>query len=182
MPTTTPSGWRSVWQSMPRAIFSNDSPISKEGMPQANSTTSIPRLRSPRASDSVLPCSVEMPRQSSSKASSNKIFTRNSTWARSFGGVSRHIGKAALAAATTSFTSAGPHIGTVAMTLPRDGLKTWLLPLPATSFHFPPTYKGQLASTDALMSGGIRTEPSGQGRRTASRSHRRPIPRRSSPW
>src|ERR1039457_6452220 len=42
MPTQTPSGWRMVSQSMPRAMFSNASPISSDGTPHANSTLSMP--------------------------------------------------------------------------------------------------------------------------------------------
>ena len=43
MPATTPSGWRSVQLSMPVETWSVKSPFSSCGMPQANSTMSMPR-------------------------------------------------------------------------------------------------------------------------------------------
>ena len=65
MPAHTPTGWRSVWQSTPVPTFSVYSPLSRCGMPQANSTTSMPRCTLPSASASVLPCSSEASRASS---------------------------------------------------------------------------------------------------------------------
>ncbi len=58
MPATTPSGWRIDQASMPVPTASVYSPLSRCGMPQANSTTSSPRCTSPSASDSTLPCSA----------------------------------------------------------------------------------------------------------------------------
>ena len=49
MPATTPSGWRSAVESTGPTLPEN-SPLSSCGMPQANSTTSMPRVSSPRAS------------------------------------------------------------------------------------------------------------------------------------
>ncbi len=43
MPTQTPTGWRIVSQSTCRAMFGSDWPMIRLGMPQANSTTSMPR-------------------------------------------------------------------------------------------------------------------------------------------
>ena len=57
MPAHTPSGWRSDQLSMPVPTWSVNSPFSSCGMPQANSTTSMPRVTSPCASRSTLPCS-----------------------------------------------------------------------------------------------------------------------------
>ena len=42
MPAQTPSGWRSDQLSMPLPTLSENSPLSRCGMPQANSTTSMP--------------------------------------------------------------------------------------------------------------------------------------------
>ena len=47
MPATTPSGWRSEKRSVPGPALSVYSPLSRCGMPQANSTTSRPRWMSP---------------------------------------------------------------------------------------------------------------------------------------
>ncbi|MNT01576.1 hypothetical protein D3C72_1360480 [compost metagenome] len=57
MPATTPSAWRIDQASMPREIWSVNSPFSSCGMPTANSTISMPRATSPCASAKVLPCS-----------------------------------------------------------------------------------------------------------------------------
>src|SRR3954451_1742799 len=57
MPATTPSGWRKLKLSTPVETWSEYSPLSSCGMPQANSTTSSPRWTSPAASESTLPCS-----------------------------------------------------------------------------------------------------------------------------
>ena len=57
MPAHTPIGWRTVWQSTPVPTFSECSPLRRCGMPQANSTTSMPRCTEPIASGRVLPCS-----------------------------------------------------------------------------------------------------------------------------
>jgi hypothetical protein len=57
MPAHTPTGWRTVCVSTCVPTFSAYSPFRRCGMPQANSTTSIPRCTEPMASGSVLPCS-----------------------------------------------------------------------------------------------------------------------------
>ena len=66
MPATTPTGWRIAKLSMPAATPSEYSPFRSCGMPQANSTTSMPRASSPFASASVLPCSADSISASSS--------------------------------------------------------------------------------------------------------------------
>ena len=72
MPAQTPKGSRMVIPSTSSARRGRFSPLARCEMPQANSTTSTPRRRSPRASSRVLPFSVAMSRLSSSKwASSN---------------------------------------------------------------------------------------------------------------
>ncbi len=60
MPAVTPSGWRSCQLSMPPPTLSECRPESSRGAPQANSTTSMPRVTSPSASASTLPCSRVM--------------------------------------------------------------------------------------------------------------------------
>ena len=100
IPATTPSGCRIESQSMPRATFSADSPIRRLGAPQANSMFSRPRRTSPRASPSVLPCSVVTLRASSSKWSSRSTLSRKRIRARSTGGVSIQPGNAFAAACT----------------------------------------------------------------------------------
>ena len=74
MPTQTPWAWRTISQSIPRATFSNTSPLSSSGMPQAYSTTSMPRRRSPLASTRFFPCSREMLLAKASNSSSRSIL------------------------------------------------------------------------------------------------------------
>ena len=135
-----------VSQSMPRAMFSRLSPISSDGIPQANSTISIPRRTSPRDSTSVLPCSRMLPRTSSSKCSSSSVLSRKKTRARSVGGVSAQPGKAAAAASTASLTCAAVHIGVSAITSPVEGLWTGVVGTPFTWRHSPPKETGQGSS------------------------------------
>ncbi len=66
MPAQTPTGWRCDQLSTLVPTFSLNSPFSICGMPQANSTTSVPRMTSPRASENTLPCSTVISRASSS--------------------------------------------------------------------------------------------------------------------
>ena len=68
-PATTPRGCRSVQLSMPVETWSVKSPLSSWGMPHANSTTSIPRMTSPCASENTLPCSAVMSLAISSRCS-----------------------------------------------------------------------------------------------------------------
>ena len=76
--------------------FSEYSPFSRCGMPQANSTTSMPRCTEPIASASVLPCSSV-----TSSASGFLVFLQerqkflHDARAPQDGGVSRHSGNAA---------------------------------------------------------------------------------------
>src|SRR3954447_18252571 len=144
MPTQTPRGWRIVSQSIPRATFSIVSPLSKEGTPQANSTISILRRTSPRDSVKVLPCSRVLQRVISSNFSSSIVLKRNSTRARSTGGVSHQGGNAASAASTASFTCAAVHIGVSAITSPVEGLYTGEVSTLRSSCHSPLTKTGQI--------------------------------------
>jgi hypothetical protein len=105
MPATTPSGWRIDQASMPRAIWSVNSPFSICGMPTANSTTSIPRATSPWASAKVFPCSRVIRAAKSSVCCWHSCRYLNSTRARASGGVAAQAGKAAVAAATAASTS-----------------------------------------------------------------------------
>ncbi len=57
MPAQTPSGWRMVLQSMPRATSFSESPIIRLGMPHATSTIWMARRTSIVASSTVLPFS-----------------------------------------------------------------------------------------------------------------------------
>ena len=93
-------------------------------MPQANSTTSMPRCTEPMASGSVLPCSSV-----TIDASSFWCFFirfRNSciTRARRSGGVSRHAGRAVPAASTARFIILESEKTTLRVTCPVAGLNT----------------------------------------------------------
>ena len=71
---TTPSGNLYETLSMPRATSRTLSPIRRVGIPQANSTTSMPRLTSPPASLASLPFSKVTRSRSSPKCSSRSIL------------------------------------------------------------------------------------------------------------
>ena len=93
-------------------------------MPQANSTTSWPRVTSPRASESTLPCSAVMIAASSSLRAFSSSRNANRIWVRLASEVSRQRGNAAAAAATTSFTSSSLASASWAVTSPVAGLVT----------------------------------------------------------
>ena len=82
IPATTPSGWRIEYESTSVETFSEKPPLSRCGMPQANSTTSRPRATSPAASLATLPCSSVMSFASSvawvltSSRKANRTVTR----------------------------------------------------------------------------------------------------------
>ena len=60
------------------------------------------------------------------------------TLARSTTGVSAHCGKSGGGGLTAASISSAPHSGTLAMTLPRDGLKTSPQRLALDDFQWPP--------------------------------------------
>ena len=74
-------------------------------MPQANSTTSWPRLTSPSASETTLPCSLVMISASSPLRSLSSSRNLNRIAVRLASEVSRHAGNAAAAASITARAS-----------------------------------------------------------------------------
>ena len=124
MPATTPSGAYSLHESTSRPTFIECSPLSRCGMPQANSTTSIPRVTSPFASDSTLPCSEVMMAARSSAWRSSNALNLNITRARFDGVVADQSGKATAAASTAVRTSWTEASGTRLVTWPVAGSKT----------------------------------------------------------
>src|SRR5579875_3898630 len=139
IPAQTPRGCRIVSQSTLRAMLAIDSPMIKLGMPQANSTTSIPRRTDALASGRVLPCSRVTVRAISSQFSSSLFLNLNMRRARSTTGTSFHSRAAACAACTAASTSSAPHIGTLAMTPPVEGFVTSPNSVAFESTHCPPT-------------------------------------------
>ena len=124
MPATTPSGWRSVQLSMPVLTWSVKSPLSNCGMPQANSTMSMPRETSPWASVKTLPCSAVMAWAKASRCWFSSSRNLNITRARRSGGRADQAGKAAFAAATAAATSSALPSATRPVTAPLAGLVT----------------------------------------------------------
>ena len=122
MPATTPSGWRMDQLSMPVPTCSVNSPFRSCGMPVANSMFSSPRVASPLASDSTLPCSEVRIRANSSMCCSKSSRKRKSTRARRSGGCADQAGNAACAQATAASSSARLASGTSACTWPVAGL------------------------------------------------------------
>ena len=123
MPAHTPSGWRNDRRSTPVPTFSLNSPLSSCGMPQANSTTSMPRTTSPLASASVLPCSELTRSASSSICCSSRSLSLNMMRARRSGVTAAHLGRASRAACTAASTSAALANATRPDFSPTDGLK-----------------------------------------------------------
>ncbi len=122
IPATTPSGWRIEYASTPVDTFSENAPLSRCGMPQANSTTSAPRAISPAASEATLPCSELISAASSPCRARSCSRNANITPARFTSEVSAQPGAAAAAAATAASTSSGPAKSTVPVTSPVAGL------------------------------------------------------------
>jgi hypothetical protein len=124
MPATTPSGWRIEYMSMPGPAPSENSPLMRWGTPMANSHTSTPRWMSPALSGTVLPCSSDSMRASSSLCwwmrSTNFIITRARTWAF----LAAQPGCAAAAFSTALRISSLLARATFAWTSPVLGLKT----------------------------------------------------------
>ena len=121
MPATTPTGCRIEYESTPVETFSENPPLSRCGMPQANSTTSRPRATSPAASEATLPCSsvISWARFFAFALTSSR--NSNSTEARLASEMRRQSRSASVAAATAASTSAGVAKSTWPLTWPVAG-------------------------------------------------------------
>ena len=124
--------------------------MSIDGAPHATSTHSMPRRKLPRASSSVLPCSVVTMRAISSKCSSSSCLNLNIVRARATGGVSLHPGKAAVAALTAASTSVFGASGVRAITSPRAGLWTGTKSRAAEGVHRPPMKWGSTSGCSMM--------------------------------
>ena len=124
MPATTPRGWRTDEASTPVETSSLNSPFSRWGMPQANSTTSMPRATSPRASSRTLPCSAVTAAARSSRWRSHSSRKAKRIRLRAVSDVSRHASAAAAAPVTAASTSAREARTTSADWRPVAGSKT----------------------------------------------------------
>ncbi len=90
-------------------------------MPQANSTTSRPRVTSPRASETTLPCSAVISSASSCLCWFTSSRNANSTWVRLVSDEFRQEANAAAAEATAWSTSSTEASGTSVRTVPSAG-------------------------------------------------------------
>ena len=124
MPATTPRGWRIDDASTPVDTSSENSPFNRWGMPQANSTTSMPRATSPRASSSTLPCSAVISRARSSRCRSTSSRKVKRIRVRAVSDVSRQPAQASAAAATARSTSRRQDSTTSPVCAPVAGSKT----------------------------------------------------------
>jgi hypothetical protein len=95
--------------------------LSRCGIPQANSTTSRPRVTSPSASESTLPCSSVMIAASSSLRSFSSSRKLNRTCVRRVIEVVPHSANAVFAAATASSMIRIEAKSTVPLTWPVAG-------------------------------------------------------------
>ena len=124
MPATTPSGSRNEYVSTSVDTWSEKSPLSREAMPHANSTTSSPRCTSPSASESTLPCSSVISSAISLACAFTSSRKANSTFVRRLTEVCAHAGKASAAAPMAARTSAADPSRTSACCWPVAGLYT----------------------------------------------------------
>ena len=90
----TPGGTRKRMTVNRWSDIFRDPPFSRCGPPQANSTISIPRVTSPLASSSVLPCSREITAASLSEFCSSKTLNFCSTWDLRNGVIDAQLGRA----------------------------------------------------------------------------------------
>ncbi len=121
MPATTPTGCLIEYESTPVETFSENPPLSRCGMPQANSTTSRPRATSPAASEATLPCSSVISWASLLAFARRSSRNANSTEARLASETRRQVWNASLAASTARSTSAGVAKSTWPLTCPVAG-------------------------------------------------------------
>ena len=149
MTADQPSGWRIEDTSTRVEAFSVNPPLSRCGMPQANSTTSWPRATSPRASASTLPCSAVMSSASSSARALSSSRKRNRIWVRRASDVSRQPGNAAFAAATAASTSAGAANASRAVIAPVAGSVTSENRTPVPSWFAPATQWWRARTVDS---------------------------------
>src|SRR6478609_3812261 len=124
MTPTTPSGCRNEETSTFVDAFSVRLPLSRCASPQANSTTSWPRVTSPRASESTLPCSLVMISAASCLRSFSSSRNRNRICVRRARDMSRHAGHAACAEAMIASASAGDASASRLVTRPVAGSNT----------------------------------------------------------
>src|SRR5579885_658862 len=99
-------------------------PLSRLGSPQQNSITSSPRVTSPSASGSTLPCSAVRMRAISSRRSCTSSRMRKKSSARRASESDRHAGNAAFAAWTAASTSSTEAKSTAPVCSPVAGLNT----------------------------------------------------------
>ena len=124
MMATGPIGWRRLNTSTPVDTCSLCSPLARCGAPSANSTTSWPRVTSPSASESTLPCSSVMIAASSGLRALSSSRNLNRICWRIAQLISLHLTNASDAAAAAKSTSEVSASSTVLVTTPSAGSKT----------------------------------------------------------
>ena len=124
MPTLTPNGCLMLQLSISVPTFSEYSPFNKCGMPQANSTTSMPRVIEPAESDKILPCSEVSSSASLSISRKIKSLNLKNTLDLVRGGVAAHFFPASTAQSMASFTSSAFANETFFVISPFAGLNT----------------------------------------------------------
>ena len=122
MPATTPSGWRRVCTSTPVEASALNSLLDAWLIPQTNSIVSRPRAISPRASSTVLPCSLEITSASSCSCVTMSSRMRNRIMVRLASEVRPHVFCASVATRTASSTVVASPTSSWALTSPLDGL------------------------------------------------------------
>ena len=124
MPAHTPIGIIWLKLSTPPPTFRLCSPFCRCGIPQANSTTSKPRVNSPLASENTLPCSAVISSANSSACSSTSALNLNIMRARFSGVTLLQVLNASCALAMAARVSSADDRATSLLWLPVAGLKT----------------------------------------------------------
>src|ERR1700682_2292186 len=151
IPAHTPTGWRSEKLSTSVPTLSLKSPLSRCGMPVANSITSMPRVIEPSASAAVFPCSCETSRARSDLCVCIRSRKRIRMRARRSAGAARHDGNAVLAASTAASTSKASARGTWRTTSPVAGLVTSPYRVVCAATARPPIHSGSRSNVVRSM-------------------------------
>src|ERR1700682_2525007 len=151
IPAQTPMGCRSEKLSTSVPTLSLKSPLSRCGMPVANSTTSMPRVMEPSASVAVFPCSCDTSRARSDLCVCIKSRKRIKMRARRSAGAARHAGNAVLAASTAASTSKASASGTWRTTSPVAGLVTSPYRVVCAATARPPIHNGSRSNVVRSM-------------------------------
>ena len=180
MPAQTPSGWRMVSQSMPRATFSSDLAHQQRRHAAGKFDHLDAALHVAARLDERLAVLARVAADEVLEILLQQRFEFEKNARALDGGVSIQPGNAAAAASTASLTCAAVHSGASAMTSPVDGLWTGVVATSLISRHSPPNQTGQGSRVLVILKSSKFQAPS--SREAPSIKHQRPCVRRIGAW